>query len=45
VALTFTVGGAISGYWEIGSVRIETTPARMVMIERTVAKTGLSIKK
>jgi hypothetical protein len=40
-----TVGGAISGYCEIGSVNIAIAPTRMVTIEMTAAKTGRSMKK
>ncbi len=40
-----TVGGAISGYSAIGSVRITTAPAIVSSTESTVAKIGRSMKK
>ena len=40
-----TVGGAISGYSEIGSARSTSTPAIVRMIDRTAAKIGRSMKK
>jgi hypothetical protein len=45
VALMFTVGGAISGYSEIGKDRCAMAPAIVKRIERTAAKIGRSIKK
>src|SRR6476619_6277884 len=36
----FTLGGATSGYCAIGSARMDATPARMITIEITHAKTG-----
>src|SRR5262245_20354071 len=36
----FTLGGATSGYCAIGSPRIAATPASMITIEITQAKTG-----
>src|SRR5260370_39963928 len=39
------VGGAICGYWAIGSVNTAIAPAMIHTIERTIAKTGRSIKK
>ena len=44
-AFTVTVGGAISGYCAIGSVKIAIAPTMIVTIDRTPAKTGRSIKK
>jgi len=44
-AKTVTVGGAISGYCEIGSVKHEIAPTTTVTIDSTIAKTGRSIKK
>ena len=41
----FTVGGAISGYSAIGSVRCAMAPMMRMMIERTAAKIGRSMKK
>src|SRR5947207_2540890 len=40
-----TVGGAISGYSEIGSARSTSRPAIVMMIDSTAAKIGLSMKK
>src|ERR1700716_2537894 len=39
------VGGAISGYWAIGSVEREMTPTRVITILITPAKIGRSMKK
>ena len=41
----FTVGGAISGYSAIGSVRCAMAPTMRMMIDRTAAKIGRSMKK
>src|ERR1051325_3998858 len=41
----FTLGGATSGYCAIGSRRIAATPASMMTIESTHAKTGRFAKK
>jgi hypothetical protein len=38
-------GGAISGNWEIGSVRMASTPVSIRMIAMTHAKMGRSMKK
>src|SRR4051794_4083609 len=43
-ALTMTVGGAISGYCEIGNDTIEMMPTTTVTIEIALAKTGRSMK-
>src|SRR3984957_2180132 len=40
-----TVGGAISGYSDIGSARSTNTPAMVMMIASTAAKIGRSMKK
>src|SRR5271166_5488152 len=40
-----TVGGAISGYSEIGRARSTSTPAMVRMIDSTAAKIGRSMKK
>src|SRR3569623_1264650 len=40
-----TVGGAISGYWEMGRLKSASAPPMMVTIEMTAAKTGRSMKK
>src|ERR1700756_5047275 len=40
-----TVGGAISGYSEIGSVRWTSAPAMVIRIDSTAAKIGRSMKK
>src|SRR5207237_1046597 len=39
------VGGAISGYWAIGSVESAITPTRVMTMLMTPAKIGRSIKK
>src|SRR4051812_16553712 len=44
-ARTVTTGGAISGYWPIGRVRIEARPAMTMNVESTAAKIGRSMKK
>src|SRR5436309_3492761 len=44
-ATTLTTGGAISGYWAIGSVRIADRPAMTKKIDSTAAKMGRSMKK
>src|SRR5688572_4626337 len=44
-ARTVTTGGAISGYWAIGSTRIAARPAITMKIESTAAKIGRSMKK
>src|SRR5690606_33502908 len=38
------VGGAMAGYWETGSRRIERAPAIMIAIAITHAKIGRSMK-
>jgi hypothetical protein len=38
--LTLTVGGASSGNCAIGSVGMETAPARMMTSEHTLARIG-----
>src|SRR6476646_521167 len=43
--VTVTCGGARFGYSEIGSVGIETAPARMISKAQTVAKMGRRMKK
>src|SRR5262245_16947694 len=45
MARTVTTGGAISGYWAIGSTRIAARPAITMKIESTAAKIGRSMKK
>src|SRR3954466_11358431 len=45
VAVTWTVGGATSGHWAIGSFGSDTTPTITMTIDRTVAKIGRSMKK
>src|SRR5882672_9945514 len=45
VAVTVTTGGAISGYCEIGRLRIADRPASTRNTEITAAKIGRSIKK
>src|SRR6266403_2874271 len=42
--VTETVGGAIGGYIAIGSDRSEIAPAKVMAIDRTVAKIGRSMK-
>src|ERR1700733_2379224 len=44
-AVTWTVGGAMSGNSETGSARNEMMPTSVRMIESTAAKIGRSIKK
>src|SRR5712675_2991163 len=43
-ARTTTVGGATSGYSEIGSAGIDSSPATKISVDSTPAKIGLSIK-
>src|SRR5687767_13884243 len=45
MARTVTTGGAISGYWAIGRIRIAARPAITMKIESTAAKIGRSMKK
>src|ERR1700676_4065458 len=45
VADTVTTGGATCGNWAIGSVGIETRPARMMKSAHTDANTGRCRKK
>src|ERR1700726_111024 len=45
VAVTSTVGGAISGYSLIGSARNDMAPTSVMMIAMTAANIGRSIKK
>src|SRR5262249_60670937 len=42
---TSTVGGAISGYWAMGSVNRAMVPARVMTIDSTEAKIGRLMKK
>ena len=42
---TVTVGGEISGNWEMGVTCIDTSPASTMTMEMTDAKTGRSMKK
>ncbi|MNV76607.1 hypothetical protein D3C71_1699670 [compost metagenome] len=44
VADTVICGGVMSGYWATGNWSIATAPARVMMIEMTAAKIGLSIQ-
>ena len=44
VALTFTTGGATSGYSEMGSLKRETSPKIIMIKAITMAKIGLFIK-
>src|SRR5271156_5079768 len=44
MAVTSTVGGVTSGYWATGSVKTATPPASTKTTERTMAKTGRSMK-
>src|SRR3569833_3346304 len=39
-----TVGGEISGYWAIGRIDADTSPASTMMMARTLAKMGRSMK-
>ncbi|MNY67530.1 hypothetical protein D3C86_2051360 [compost metagenome] len=41
--LTSTAGGAMSGYWEIGSENKPNKPSMTMIIDITVDNTGLSI--
>jgi hypothetical protein len=43
--VTVTCGGARFGYNEIGSVGMQTAPARMINNAQTVAKIGRLMKK
>src|SRR5579864_7802463 len=43
--VTLTMGGAILGYWAIGSRKNDTPPRITMMIEITAAKIGRSMKK
>ncbi|CDL11552.1 hypothetical protein [Klebsiella pneumoniae IS43] len=45
MAEIFTAGGATSGYWPTGSVRIASTPASIIRMAITQAKTGRRTKK
>src|SRR4051812_21275947 len=45
VVVTWTVGGGIWGYCSIGRTKTVTAPMSMVMIARTLAKIGRSMKK
>src|SRR5437588_2190693 len=45
MAETSTVGGVISGYWAMASVQTAMNPARVMMIDSTVAKIGRLMKK
>src|SRR5690554_292277 len=42
-AVTWTVGGAISGYWVVGSAEIPKTPNINMIMESTLDRTGRSI--
>ena len=44
LVVTRTEGGAISGYWEIGSSTTARAPASMMTMAMTHAKMGRSIK-
>ena len=44
-ARTTTEGGTTSGYWLIGSCHSEMAPTKKMMIDRTAAKIGRSMKK
>src|SRR5689334_19144878 len=44
IAVTVIAGGAMAGYCDTGSFRIERTPAIMMMIASTHAKIGRSMK-
>src|SRR5262249_5478060 len=44
-AATSTVGGAISGYWAMGSVNRAMPPPRTMTIDNTEAKIGRLMKK
>src|SRR3569832_1563015 len=39
-----TVGGEISGYWAMGRIDADTSPASTMMMARTLAKKGRSMK-
>jgi hypothetical protein len=39
-----TVGGVMSGYWDIGNVLIARSPTKTITIDITIAVTGLLIK-
>jgi hypothetical protein len=39
------LGGVICGYWATGKVRTATAPARVMTMDSTEAKIGLSMKK
>ena len=43
-ARTTTVGGATSGYSEIGSAGSDSSPATKIRVDSTPAKIGLSMK-
>jgi hypothetical protein len=45
VAEMAIAGGAMVGYWAMGSVRTAITPASIVMMASTHAKMGRSMKK
>ena len=45
MAATSTWGGAISGYWAMGRLRMAARPAITMKIEITMAKMGRSMKK
>src|SRR5450830_2030116 len=44
-ARTTTDGGTTSGYSEMGKPKIDNSPATNMMIDKTAAKIGLSMKK
>jgi hypothetical protein len=39
----FTRGGAISGNWDIGKVKMANIPKKTIAIDNAIAKTGLFI--
>ena len=43
--MTWTTGGVMSGYWSIGRVASEISPARVMTMEMTKANFGRSTKK
>ncbi len=45
LASTVTIGGASSGYWEIGETNIATEPPSRIRIEMTDDRIGRSMKK
>jgi hypothetical protein len=45
MARTVTTGGAISGYWAMGRMRIAARPAMTMKMDSTAARIGRSMKK